>query len=211
MSLQELLKVESELRDETWEDQFFTCIAESKVNVLSADPQTGPDGWPYLFVETSDQGKEPAQKVLQWLAGRGIGMAVNPQQDYPDFILSWGMVWCFRETGRFMRRDLIPPTGTFELTPDMIKHAGTPSPDYLPDYVRQTLRDFFRDQGILDPRILVMSQDRVHYELAFSLESLGNPPESEHEGIAEAISWFLPPHYSILLISEKTLPPFGKL
>jgi hypothetical protein len=40
---------------------------------------------------------------------------------------------------------------------------------------------------------------------------LGNPPTKEHQGIAEAISWFLPPHYSIVLISETGLPPFAAL
>jgi hypothetical protein len=60
----------------------------------------------------------------------------------------------------------------------------------------------------MHPRILVMSTDRKHYDLAFSLESLGNPPTKEHQGIAEAITWFLPPHYSVVLVSEKDLPEF---
>jgi hypothetical protein len=210
MSWQQLIKVESELRDELWEDRFLTALTECRLNILSADPQTGPDGWPYLFVEISEDG-EPAQKVLHWLATRGIGLAVNPDQEYPDFILSWGMIWYFRETGRFFRRDVDSLAGRVELSLAQIAHAGTPSPQFLPDYVRSILREFFRDQGVLNPRILVLSQDRANYELAFSLESLGNPPESEHEGIAEAVSWFLPPHYSLLLISEQGLPPFGPL
>ncbi|HWU44373.1 MAG TPA: hypothetical protein VN132_13070, partial [Bdellovibrio sp.] len=65
--------------------------------------------------------------------------------------------------------------------------------------------------AVLRPRILVMSTDRKHYDLAFSLESLGNPPQKEHAGIAEAIGWFLPPHYSIVLVSEKGLPEFVEL
>jgi len=211
MSLQELLKVESERRDEAWEDQFLTALADSKLTVLSQDPQTGPDGWPYLFSEISESGTDSAQQVLQWLATRGIGLAVNPQKDFPDFILSWGMIWNFRETGRFIRRDLIPPDGQVELSLDRIAHAGTPTAQYLPDYVKVILREFMRDQGILAPKILVLSQDRVHYELAFSLESLGNPPPEEYEGVAEAISWFLPPHYSLLLISEKGMPQFAPL
>jgi len=90
-------------------------------------------------------------------------------------------------------------------------HAGPPSPQYLPQYVRNILKEFFRDQGVLMPKILVMSADRKHYDLAISLESLGNPPEKEHQGIAEALSWFLPPHYSIVLVSEKGLPSFVEL
>jgi hypothetical protein len=54
--------------------------------------------------------------------------------------------------------------------------------------VRNILKEFFRDQGVFAPKILVMSSDRVNYDLVFSLESLGNPPVKEHQGIAEAIS-----------------------
>ena len=74
--------------------------------------------------------------------------------------------------------------------------------------MRKILRDFFRDQGLLAVKILMMSQDGKNFDLAISLESLGNPPEKEHQGIAEAISWFLPPHYSLLIVSEKGLPSY---
>jgi hypothetical protein len=56
-----------------------------------------------------------------------------------------------------------------------------------------------------------VSIDQKNYDLCFSLESFGNPPETEHKGLAEALSWFLPAHYSIALISEKLLPGFEAL
>lgn len=212
MSLEKLMQIPGDQRDENWEDQFLTGLTEGRIEVLSPEPQVGPDGWPYLMVQTSTNEKaEPAQKVLQWLSERGVGLAVNPHKDYPDYILTWGMVWSFRETGRFIRRDLTSEAGAVELNMQTIAHAGTPTPQYLPNYVRSILREFFRDQGVIAPKILVLSQDRVNYELAFSLESLGNPPASEHAGVAEAISWFLPPHYPVILVSEKGLPQFGPL
>lgn len=211
MELQDLLSVEAEKRDANWEDRFLTALTEGRLRLVTPDPQVGPDGWPYLLAELTPNGPEPAQRVLQWLSERGIGLVVNPEKDYPDFVLSYGMIWSFRETGLFFRRDVNPPDGQFEITLESIAHAGTPTPQFLPNYVRAILKQFFTDQGVFDPRILVISQDRVNYELAFSLESLGNPPQSEHAGIAEAISWFLPPHYSLVLISEKGLPPFGPL
>ena len=210
MDLNQLLTTEIEKRDDAWEDQFLRGLAETPLRLLSPEPQAGPDGWPYMMVET-DQGTEPAQKILQWLATRGIGLVVNPQKETPDYALSWGMVWSFRETGRFFARLAQEQKATVELTLNQIAHAGTPSPQYLPDYVRSIMREFFRDQGVLQPRILVVSEDRKNYELAFSLESLGNPPVAEHLGILEAIGWFLPPHYALILISEKGLPEFGPL
>lgn len=217
MSLKDLLDTPIDARDEKWEDNFLQSLSTAKLSLLSPDPQTGPDGWPYLLVQTishensSVSQAEDAQKIFQWLGTRGIGVAINPQKEYPDFVLSWGMIWNFRETGKFIDRQAEQQVQSSQIDFKNIVHAGTPTPQYLPDYVRKIVREFFRDQGILSPKILVISSDRKNYDLAFSVESLGNPPESEWTGIAEAISWFLPAHYSIVLISEKTLPNFTEL
>lgn len=211
MNLTEIVKVPDEQRDQQWENNFFMALTQSNVKLLSETPQSGPDSWPYLFVETSEEGTEPANKVIQWLALKGVGLAVNPMKPYPDFVFSYGMLWHFKETGLFYRTAEDSPVGTLEISKGQGLHAGPPSPEYLPVYVRTILKEFFRDQGVLRPRILVMSQDRKHYDLAFSLESLGNPPTKEHQGIAEALSWFLPPHYSLVLVSEIGLPEFSDL
>lgn len=211
MKLQELLKVPDKNRDQAWENQFFKAFSESNVKLLSQEPQNGPDGWPYLLVETTADATEPSQKIIQWLAEKGIGLVVNPEKEYPDYIFSYGMLWHFRQTGLFVK-DIPPPKeGFYEFDPEHIKHAGTPSEDYLPKHARGILREFFRDQGILKPQVLLISMDKVQYDLAFSLESLGDPVEEEHQGIAEAISWFLPPHYTLLLVSQDGLPPFSDL
>lgn len=209
-SMETLLAVPDKNRDEKWEDQFLQAFTNSTVSVLSQDPQNGPDNWPYLMVEVSEQGTEPAQRVLEWLSLRGIGLVVNPQKDYPDFVMNFGMIWNFRKTGRFIHR--VPAVSTGEWTGEtkLIK-AGPPTEEYLPAFVRKIIREFFRDQGIMDPRILMISNDGTNYDLAVSLESLGNPPESEHKGIAEALAWFLPGHYSLVLVSEKGLPKFESL
>lgn len=209
--LESLLQTPDANRDQAWEENFLQSLGSAHFRILSPDPQNGPDGWPYLMVElTTDSNAEPALKVLHWLSEKGIGLVINPQKEYPDYILTYGMVWSFRETGRFLQPapELAQRS---EISKASIKHAGTPAPQYLPDYVRNIFRDFFRDQGVLSPRILVLSFDGTNYELAFSLESLGNPPESEYDGVAEALSWFLPAHYSILLLSENDMPPFGAM
>lgn len=209
--LQKILSVPEEQRDQNWENQFFVEFTKSNVQVLSAEPQYGPDGWPYLMVATGPEADEPAQRVIQWLAEKGIGLCVNPVKEYPDYVFSFGMLWSFTNTGYFYRPIQNSGLQTVEFSPASIVHAGAPSSEYLPEAAKQILRDFFRDQNILAPKILLLSTDRLNYDLAFSLESLGNPPEAEHAGIAEAIGWFLPPHYSILLVSEKGLPEFASL
>lgn len=209
-SLKELLKIEDRDRNAQWEDEFLTRLTEGKITVLSPDPQTGPDQWPYLLVST-DVGEDSAQQVLGWLAEKGIGMAVNPTKEYPDFVLTYGMIWNFRETGRFIDRRIVPQDGAVEYDPKTLKTSGPPTEQYLPTYVRRIIKQFWSDQGVLNPRIQILSVDGENFDFAYSLESLGNPPASEHAGIAEAVSWFLPPHYSVVLVSENGLPPFASL
>ena len=211
MNLHEMTQAPEGDRNQTWENNFFKALSEGNIHLLTEEPQTGPDGWPYLLAETSTDASEPAQKVLAWLSTRGIGLAINPTKEVPDYVFSYGMVWSFRETGYFYRQVATPEDGAVEFNPKDIIHAGTLSQEYLPDYARSILKEFFRDQGLLAVKVLLLSTDRLNYDLAISLESLKNPPEQEHAGIAEAIGWFLPPHYSILLVSEKGLPPFELL
>lgn len=211
MKIQDLVLAQETDRDEKWEDLLLQALSESHLNLMSPDPQQGPDGWPYLLAQTSENATESAQKIILWAAERGIGIALNPDKEYPDFILTYGMLWSFKETGKFIFRNHQKSVGKVEITSESIQHAGTPTEQYLPKYVRSILKEFFRDQGVLDPKILVLSFDGSSYELAFSAESLGNPPESEWEGVAEAISWFLPTHYSILILSENLIPKFSSL
>ncbi|MFN3454751.1 MAG: hypothetical protein ACK41T_07295 [Pseudobdellovibrio sp.] len=220
MNLRDHLTVKEQDRNYTWDEKFFKLISESEVALLSQDPQQGPDGWPYIICETltdNNQKKhdvdsiDSVQKVIHWLSTRGIGLVVNPYREpYPDYVFSYGMIWSFKETGFFMRPDLAQQSGEIAYENNKIT-TGAPTEQYLPLYVRKVLKDFFRDQGVLIPKILMISPDQKNYDLAFSLESLGNPPASEHAGIAEAISWFLPPHYSVVLISENNLPAFADL
>ena len=211
MNLTELVKIPDEQRDHQWEIDFFMAITSGKVKLVDEGPQQGPDGWPYMLALTSEHATEPANKIMQWAATKGVGLAVNPNKEYPDYVFTYGMLWHFKETGLFYRTADEIPSGAVAIEEGQKVHGGAPTPQYLPQYVREILKEFFRDQGVLRPRILVMSTDRKNYDLAFSLESLGSPPEKEHQGIAEALSWFLPPHYSIVLVGEHGLPPFVEL
>lgn len=206
ISLPELLNTPEDQRDPAWETKFFHSLSVSNLDLFTQEPQTGPDGWPYLLTKTEATSTEPFQRVLHWLSDKGIGLVINPQKEFPDYVFTYGMLWHFKETGLFYRDQKAMGEGVFEFQVKDIKSAGDPSEEYLPSYVRKIVRDFLQQQGILIPKILAFTLDGTNYELAFSLESLGNPDQSEHQGILEAIAWFLPPHYQIALISEKELP-----
>lgn len=194
-------------RDQSWERKLFKYLLDSKVTLLSDASQTGPDGLPYLLVEIKPDSQEPFLDVLRWLSDKGIGLVINPNKAFPDYIFSYGMIWNFRERGEFLTDAPIQTSKEFALSNDQQVHAGSPHPQYFPDYVRAHLKDFFVHQGVFRPRFLVIGQNN-HYDLCFSIESLGNPPQEEHAGVLSALSWFFPQHYSLALVSEKDLMSF---
>lgn len=210
MNLTELCESPIAQRNEQWESNFLAALPHSYLSIVNESPQNSFDGWPYLFVQPGLEGKdEPTTRVLDWLVQKGVGLLISPEKSAPDYVLTYGQVWNFKETGRFISPlEEAAPTGAFELSPGAKILAGPPHEKYLPLYVRSILREFLAAQGVVFPRILVLSTDQKNFDLCFSIESLGNPPKEEHQGIAEALSWFLPTHYSVVLISEEGLPAF---
>lgn len=205
--LRQHLELPDSKRDEHWENKFFSLFPHSNVTLLNDLPQQGPDNFPYLLVECKPDSTEPATKVIEFASTKGLGLAVNPTKVYPDYIFTFGMLWNFRLTGRFSNNTKIQPDKTIEMNEGQKILAGPPHSSYLPEDVRQLLRQFLIEQGAFRPRILVVGINN-EFDLCFSLESLGNPQTAEHDGILQALSWFLPPDYRLALISEKGLPAF---
>ena len=215
------LATPDEARDQDWNEKFFKLFSESHLKIIAAEPQQGPDSWPYLMTEivnppadttSISESNDSAQKIIFWLSTRGIGLVVNPNRTpYPDFVFSYGMIWSFRETGYFNKYVKNNENKQLLIENPNAAFYGEPTQEYLPQHVRKVLKDFFLDQSVFEPKVLMISNDGQSYDLCFSLESLGHPKSEEHQGILEALSWFLPPHYTIALISEKNLPAFSKL
>lgn len=212
-SLEQLAQTPLDNRDLAWERRFVAALMPAKLEIMNPEPLTGPDAWPYLHARISPQGAEPGARILQWLSDRGIGLLVDhgDQQEYPDYVLSWGMVWYLNKTQSLVFDGPAGSEDEVEIDWTKVVRCGDPNEDYLPKNVRKIIREFFAEQEILTPRILALTLDGKNFDLAFSLESLGNPPEKEHSGILEALSWFLPPHYSLMLLSEQDSPAFFHL
>jgi hypothetical protein len=207
-----LLQIDANLRDNAWEAQFFAGFIHQPLRIVHSSPQAGPDGFSYLLAEIADGPGEPAAQVVNWLSSRGIGLVLNPRKTYPDYVFTYGMLWNFRERGEFQTRVVRSAIeARVEFKSGQQVWVVQPTASYLPADARTLLKQFFLDQGLLRPRVVLVSADQAHYDLAFSIESLGQPPEIEHRGIAEAISWFLPAHYSVALVSEKNLTGFVDL
>lgn len=204
-------------RDLDWEKNFLKLFPHGFISIIEDKTQVGPDSFPYLFAEISDKSSEPVPQVISWLSERGIGLAINPNQAYPDFVFPYGLIWNFRERGEFLTQNAIRAEAQVVLEEGTKIFAGAPDISYLPDYSRKIVKQFLQEQGVLQPRVLLMqtgnpsSLEFSQFDLCFSLESLGRPPRHEHDGILKALSWFFPAHYSLALIGEKGLPPFVDL
>lgn len=211
LELQNIVSQPESFRNEEWEKALFASFADARIEIDSETPKTGPDGWPYLLVRTSAQAKEPTQKVIAWLSERGIGLALNAHKNAPDYVFTYGMLWNFRVRGEFITKSEQLKSGPVEISKDQQLWVGTPSESTLPSYVREILKEFFKQQGQNQVRVAMVSADQKHYDLCFSLESLGEPQTTEHRGLLEAIAWFMPAHYSLALLSEKQITGFSNL
>lgn len=210
MSLQSVLDAPEEARNQKWEVDFFTAFVDDNVHLVHPDPKPGPDKWPYMMAQTTTTSypAEPVKKLLHWLHDKGIGLVINADKRLPDYVFTYGMIWNFQETGKFISDFTSLAETKLELDTNQNYYYGYPSQSFLPTYVRKILKEFFLQQGIISPKVVLLSKNETDFDLCFSLESLGTPPPKEHEGILEAISWFLPSHYRLCLISEKNLPTF---
>jgi hypothetical protein len=220
-----LLEVPQKDRDIQWEENFLKTFPQCQLTLIDPGPQVGPDHFPYMFVEIDENSAEPAMKLLQWIATKGVGLAVNPKKNYPDFVFTYGMIWNFFKSGAFLQHPahhhVHGPNCNHDHSHDdshdeKLKqgstiYVGVPTESYLPKDVRAILKEFLKQQGVMAPKITMISTDQVNFDLCFSIESFGSPDNTEHEGILQGLSWFLPAHYSLAFVSEKGLPPFEEI
>ncbi len=203
---------EMPLRDANWEQEFLEHLPNIKFKLLNEQPQVGPDGWPYMMVEISEDGTEPCVNLIHWLGERGIGLAINPNKEYPDYVLTYGMVWNYLQRGQFVTPVTQEELNTeFDLKEGQELWIGQPTEEYFPGYARKVFKNFLANQNVLAPKMLMVSADQKNYDLALSLESLGNPPQKEWQGILEAFSWFMPAHYRLSLMSETSVEGFSAI
>jgi hypothetical protein len=213
MDLDQLLQRPEAARDEAWEQAFFKAIVPAKVQMLADQAQPGPDGWPYLLLKTGgEQATEPFSRILDWTSGKGVGLALNTHKMVPDYIFTYGMIWNFVLTGYFVSPQTAAVPGQVEFGTANDHLVGEPSPQYLPPQVRSVLRDFLNTQGFKSPKVVVVtSRDYKTTDLVFSIESLNHLGPAHHRTFAEALSWFLPQHYSLILGSESDFGGFVEL
>ena len=78
LKLTQLLATPVASRDIAWELGLLQELPKASVRVVEDTPVAGPDGWPYLMLETG--GDNPLPEIAKWLSSRGVGFVLNPEK-----------------------------------------------------------------------------------------------------------------------------------
>lgn len=208
--LRDLFECSKAERDQTWQDQVLEHMATASFACANPPVIQGPDGFPYLSLQTPEANKPFQCYVIHrvipdFIMERGIGIVINAQKAQPDWVFSYGDLVNYTLNGRFYEPVMGAPLPEKEqIQKDESVLTGQPSETYLPASTRSVLRKFIEQQGIQDPKIVLMSRKydtEVRQELVCNLtpEKVGT---ALFETLHKYIGWFLPRHYSLVAMQE---------
>lgn len=191
-------------RDEAWENLFLKHFPETRVTVVEEDIRIGPDGFAYLILAMDPQSDEPVEKILSWAYDKGVGLVLNSHKMVPDYVFTHGMLWYYAFNKRFQESSSFKSGGVeLDLNNSVF---GEVADSYWPKFSREMLREFLKTQNVTLNYLLVTSKDFKQTDLCLTEESFSALPAPKRNQLIEKIRWFLPPHYSVVLVSEKNLP-----
>ena len=210
--LTNLFEVVKEKRDENWNNEFLTHVAQA--SFVCGDPQIiqGPDGFPYFQLETPMPNK-PFQcyvishMISDFILERGIGIVINANKGEPDWVFSYGSLVNFASREEFYTAGTtlqLPKIETLGENENIL--IGQPSEAFLPAAARNIIRQFLEQQGIGEVKIALMSrkyndEDEMLQELITNLtpQKIG---KNLYEALQTHLNWFLPTHYSMVAMDE---------
>ncbi|MCW5588171.1 MAG: hypothetical protein KIT27_00775 [Legionellales bacterium] len=195
-------------RDEAWSQHFLTHVAAASFRCGEPQVITGPDGFPYFQLLLPEPGKHFECFVIEkmvddFLLANGLGIVINPSGDQPDWVFTYGDILNFKLNKEFYsphelfnikNHDEVFPSGTHLV-------VGEPAQSVLPDVTRNILREFFKGNGILSPKVsLIMEKthDGIQKDLAFNITPQDFKNEPEFRQFLQALGWYFPRHYSIM-------------
>ncbi|MBD8349492.1 hypothetical protein [Dysgonomonas sp. HGC4] len=213
--LNELFKVEGELRDENWRAQFFENVADA--SFACSDPQiiSGPDGFPYFVLNTPEPNKQFQCYVIKnmipdFLLEQGFGVVINPEKGNPDWVFSYGDIVNYHLRNEFYTKS---DNWDMQKSDEVIAEeekvlVGQPSEYIIPVQTRAILRMFFESLQISDAKIALLNRpkgEEFSQQLVFNLTPDKFKDREHFNTIMAYVAWFLPKHYSYASMDESTL------
>lgn len=209
-----LLTVPFGERDELWRDTFLNNIAECTLKLADTEVVIGPDGYPYFQLESvpKDQNFQAfviRNRLLDFVLPKGFGIAINTQNENPDWIFTYGDLVNYSLNDEFYTDESVFSQKNEKtiIGKDEDILVGQPSELILPTILRTQLREFLDHYGVKNPKIMLIArnykdENKVSQDLVFNIVPNQFRTEKEFSGLMDAIGWFLPRHYSYIGLDE---------
>ncbi len=213
-----LVKIPHKDRDQNWTHKFLSNLAEASFRC--GDPQvvTGPDGLPYFQLFLPEPHRAFQCFVIDrmkddFLLEEGFGIVINPTEQQPDWVLSYGDILNLHLNKTFYTSDehsfsKATEEETIEENEEVI--IGQPSETLLPQVTRKLLSAFLKMNGIESPKVLLMMRKMANgqgvlQDLVFNVTPYNFKNEEAYRTVMQTLSWYLPRHYSFMGMDEKTM------
>lgn len=207
-----LLAVPAAGRDENWLNEFLSDLAGASFSCGNPQVIAGKDGFPYFQLLMPKKGDEFQSFVIEkmmddFLLERGFGVVINPGDENPEWVLTYGDLLNLHLNGAFFSAESAFNSNMESeiITEQEEVIVGQPSEAILPDKVRKLLRDFFELNGIIEPKILLIMRkngDNISQDLAFNITPEQFETEEHYRNMMQTVTWYLPRHYSIIGLSD---------
>lgn len=211
--LNSLLEVPFDNRDEKWVDSFLQSVDQANLKLGSPEVVIGSDGFPYIQLENvkTDESFQAfvINKQLPTILMQGFGVVINPQNERPDWVFSYGDIVNYELNDTFYTDNSIFSNNKEQIViqPDEEILVGAPSDTILPKYLKNQLREFLKHAGIEIPKAMMIARNykeesEVKQDLVFNFTPPQIADEKKFQIISNTIGWLLPKHYSVLFVDE---------
>lgn len=204
-------------RDENWRQTFLDNIVQASFRCGDPQVKTGPDGFPYFQLFLPEPFKEFQCFVIDrmkddFLLASGFGVVINPAANTADWVLSYGDILNLHLNNSFYTTTetaFSKETSSEIIAKNEQVMIGQPSETILPKVVRNLIATFLKMNGIKSPKVLLMMRqktngDGVSQDIVFNLTPGNFKDENTYKRVMQAVSWYLPGHYSYVSMDEKT-------
>lgn len=203
-------------RDQKWIADFLENIADANLKLGTPEVIIASDGFPYVQLETVNSNENfqafVISKQLPTLLLQGFGIVINPQNEQPDWIFTYGDIANFELNDSFYSDESIFSSHKENVVigSDEKVLIGQPSDAILPKYIRKQVREFLQHAGIKVPKTMLIARNfedekLVKQDLVFNFTPAQFANEQDFQQVGHTIAWFLPRHYSFLFIDEASI------
>lgn len=213
-AIDQLIQIPYEQRDSQWDESLIANLPEASFTCGNPQVIAGPDGFPYFQLFLPEPGVAFQCFVINrmkddFLLENGMGVVINPVESGADWVLTYGDILNLHLNKVFYTTEGHSFAG--ERRNEVVDEeeqvmVAQPSEALWPLFARKVLRDFLLQNGIEEPKILLMMRhhkgDSLTQDIVFNITRNDFQEEGHYQSVMHAIRWFLPQHYSYAGMEE---------